>query len=176
QVHRTVERWRVLLPFETEPALDPGGCVEDSAFEFEQRSLERGNQVRNHLGGHPGWRSSILSCARSGAVPGPGCKRDEERGWTGKRKGAADGRPRYGSGIRCRPRSALVGGYDTSRDVAALALLVFRHAQHDHQVGDLVGDEGNHAAPDTRHQHAESLDPVLAADREIGRPGATERR
>ena len=39
QVDRTVERRRVLLPFEPEPAFDGGGSVEDLPLEVEQRAV-----------------------------------------------------------------------------------------------------------------------------------------
>src|SRR5690606_34912396 len=66
QVHGTVERRGVLLPFETEPALDLGRRIEDATLEVEQRPLQRGDEMRNHLDIR-GDRSSILSRARARA-------------------------------------------------------------------------------------------------------------
>ena len=44
--------------------------------------------------------------------------------------------------------SAVVRGFAVRADVQAFALFLFGDAQADHQVDDLVGDEGDHAGPD----------------------------
>ena len=50
QIHRRVERHRVLLPLRAQPALDVRHPVEKALLELEQRSGERGGEMGNHGG------------------------------------------------------------------------------------------------------------------------------
>jgi hypothetical protein len=63
-----------------------------------------------------------------------------------------------------RPSGSISGcrRFRRAADVEAFALFFFGDAQADHQVDDLVGDEGDHAGPDHGGQHALELDPDLA--------------
>ena len=80
-----------------------------------------------------------------------------------KAAGAAmkKGPPAGGPWQRSRADQLLIRRLAVRGDVQTLALLVFRHAQADHQVDDLVGDQRDHARPDDGQQHALELDPHL---------------
>src|SRR5206468_7635969 len=48
QVHRRIERHRMILPLRAQPALDLGHPIEEPSLEIAQRTGERGLQMRNH--------------------------------------------------------------------------------------------------------------------------------
>ncbi|CAM2148038.1 hypothetical protein PT2222_10374 [Paraburkholderia tropica] len=71
QVHRTVERRRVLLPFEAEPALDGRRRVEDALLQFEERAIQRRDQMRDHM--ELLADESLLDCRETGGLSGDDC-------------------------------------------------------------------------------------------------------
>ena len=123
QIHRRVERHRMLLPLRAHPALDVGHPVEEALLEFEQRAGKRGGEMGNH-GRAPMGESSDCSRTRRAA-------QDEKNG-------APAGAPKshYGEN-RLDP----IRGLAVRADVEAFALFFLGHAQSDGEVDDLVGDE-----------------------------------
>ena len=147
QVHGRVERDLVLLPLRAQPPLDLGHAVEDAPLEIQQWARERESSMRNHGGGH------------RRAAAGFGANRGTRRP---QKKGRRSRRPEDFSAAR---NSVVRDQLPISRlavcgDVETLALLLFRHAQADREIDDLVAHVGDHARPHDGEADRFRLDPL----------------
>ncbi len=102
QVDRAVERRRVLLPLEPEPALDRRRGVEHAPLEVGERAGQRGDEVRDHGGRVLGrsWRrfDRVANCNWISAT--------KRRSRAAARFAEKERRPKAPSGDRDRPASA----------------------------------------------------------------------